>query len=163
MNLISPDKLVAHTTQEWQNWLELRSSDLPLSLVPLLDTLLCISQDPSLCLRSPVGPLLLIRTSTQKSVIIPVFIVYLLTVCIPVRVGISLRVSGFFFFFLIRAPTVYGSSHARDWIWAAAETYTVAVAQCSGAQTCTSSSDLSCCSWILNSLCHSRNSSCKSF
>ena len=34
----------------------------------------------------------------------------------------------FFFFFFMTAPAAYGSSRARDWIWAPAVTYIIAVA-----------------------------------
>ena len=69
-------------------------------------------------------------------------------------------------------PMAYGSSWARDWIWAAAVTYTAAVATMdplthwaglgwgSNLSLC---SDLSHCSWILNPLHHSRNSCIKLF
>ena len=75
----------------------------------------------------------------------------------------------YFFFFLTAAPAAYWSAGARDWIWAAAVTYAAAVATLNFLThsawledwTRTSPqphSDLSCCSQILNSLLHSRNS-----
>ena len=57
------------------------------------------------------------------------------------------------------APATYGSSQARDWIQAAAVTYT-ALGQGSNPQVC---SDQSLCSQILNPLHYSRSPNCLLF
>ena len=82
---------------------------------------------------------------------------------------LDINLKGFFlflflFFFFMSTPTAYGSSQDREWIWVAAVTFAVAMMD-----PLTHSSrlglklhlcsNLSCCSWILNSLHHSRNSS----
>ena len=70
-----------------------------------------------------------------------------------------------FFFFQMTAPVAHGSSGARDWIPAATVTYSAAVAVPEPLTCCRGPGikpmpwhNQSHCSWILNSLCHSRNS-----
>ena len=53
----------------------------------------------------------------------------------------------------------YGSSQARDWIWASAAIYATSKAMPDPLTHCTGTRiNPSCCSQILNPLCHSRNS-----
>ena len=61
-------------------------------------------------------------------------------------------------FFFMATPMAYGSSQARDWVWASVET-TLPLAHCAGQGIETKpQGDLSHCSWILNPLHHSVNS-----
>ena len=67
-------------------------------------------------------------------------------------------------FFFMATLAAYGSSHARDWIQAATVTYAPAVATPDPLTHCAGQgsnwhfcSNPSCCSLILNPLCHSRN------
>ena len=75
-----------------------------------------------------------------------------------------LMLNRIFFFFSFRAiPMAYGSSQARDWIWATAMTYTAAAANSDPLTHCLRwnlllHSNPSCCNQVLNPLCHSRNS-----
>ena len=69
------------------------------------------------------------------------------------------------FCFLMATPAAFGSSWARDWIWAAAVTYSTAAAMLDPSPTALGwgwnphlYSNTSCRSWILNPLCHSENS-----
>ena len=68
-------------------------------------------------------------------------------------------------FFLMASPVAYGSSPAKERIRAAAATYPVDAATLDPLTHCTElgikptlCSDSSRCGWILNPLCHSRNS-----
>ena len=80
----------------------------------------------------------------------------------------SILVSGIlvsFCLFLMAAPMTYGSSWAKNWIWAVAATYTTASAMPDPLTHCTGHglnpclcSELSHFDWILNPLHHSRNS-----
>ena len=64
-------------------------------------------------------------------------------------------------YFLTATSTPYGSSQARDWIWASATTYAVATAIPHPLNPLSNPHFWSNphCGWILNPFCHSRNSS----
>ena len=78
---------------------------------------------------------------------------------------VSYRMPWYIYFFMA-LPTAYGNSWARDWIQATAVTYTTSATTTDPLTTAQGwwsslhlQSDMSCCSWILNTLHQSGNSS----